>query len=71
MWEYSGSHNQGNTRCQGNCQPLAPQGTICTLPCAQGFHGPNCSQECLCHNGGLCNPLTGQCTCAPGYTGER
>ncbi|EPY88676.1 hypothetical protein CB1_000161006 [Camelus ferus] len=37
----------------------------------EGFHGPNCSQECRCHNGGLCDRFTGQCRCAPGYTGDR
>lgn len=47
------------------------QGTICSLPCPEGFHGPNCSQECHCHNGGLCDRFTGQCRCAPGYTGDR
>lgn len=47
------------------------QGTICSLPCPEGFHGPNCSQECRCHNGGLCDRFTGQCRCTPGYTGDR
>ncbi|ELW59875.1 Platelet endothelial aggregation receptor 1 [Tupaia chinensis] len=39
--------------------------------CVQGFYGPNCSHECHCHNGGLCDRFTGQCRCAPGYTGDR
>lgn len=52
-------------------RPLTRQGTICSLPCLEGFHGPNCSQECHCHNGGLCDRFTGQCRCAPGYTGDR
>lgn len=47
------------------------QGAICSLPCPEGFHGSNCSLECHCHNGGLCDRFTGQCHCLAGYTGDR
>lgn len=55
----------------GSADLSPPQGTICSLPCPEGSYGPNCSQECRCHNGGLCDRFTGQCRCAPGYTGDR
>lgn len=67
----SGAAPRGRGRAPGLCAPLPLQGTICSLPCPEGFHGPNCSQECRCHNGGLCDRFTGQCRCAPGYTGDR
>uniref|UniRef100_A0A8C3RXX9 Platelet endothelial aggregation receptor 1 n=1 Tax=Chelydra serpentina TaxID=8475 RepID=A0A8C3RXX9_CHESE len=47
------------------------QGTICSIPCPQGWYGSGCLGECQCHNNGLCDPIAGRCQCALGYTGER
>lgn len=47
------------------------QGAVCTERCPPGRFGPNCAKECLCHNGGHCDPEKGQCQCDAGYTGER
>lgn len=44
---------------------------MCTERCAEGRFGPNCVHECVCHNGGHCDPETGQCQCADGFTGTR
>lgn len=47
------------------------QGTVCTERCPEGRFGPNCVEECVCHNRGKCDPETGQCQCAKGFTGNR
>ncbi|KAK1794660.1 hypothetical protein P4O66_001374 [Electrophorus voltai] len=60
--------------CQGKGVCVCPpgwMGPVCTERCAEGWFGADCSWECLCHNGGHCDPETGQCLCAAGYTGER
>lgn len=51
--------------------PLPHQGSVCAQPCPYGKFGINCTQDCLCHNGGQCDHVTGQCDCTAGYTGER
>jgi len=47
------------------------QGLVCAQPCPPGTFGINCSQDCPCHNGGHCDPVTGQCICTAGYIGDR
>lgn len=47
------------------------QGAVCTERCPEGRFGPNCAEECVCHNRGKCDPDTGQCRCAKGFTGNR
>lgn len=47
------------------------QGAVCTERCPEGRFGPNCAQECVCHNRGKCDTKTGQCQCAKGFTGNR
>lgn len=37
--------------------------------CPFGFFGLNCSRECHCQNGGVCDPLDGHCSCTPGWMG--
>ncbi|XP_071799455.1 receptor-type tyrosine-protein phosphatase T-like isoform X3 [Asterias amurensis] len=32
---------------------------------------PSCNKACpACHNGGVCDDLTGECICAPGFSGD-
>ncbi|KAJ8040783.1 Tyrosine-protein kinase receptor Tie-2 [Holothuria leucospilota] len=38
--------------------------------CHKGFYGFNCNQPCTCQNGGLCDELTGECICPPGFSGS-
>ncbi|TRY81802.1 hypothetical protein DNTS_023125 [Danionella cerebrum] len=60
--------------CQGRGVCLCPpgwMGAVCTERCPTGHFGSNCLKECLCHNGGRCDPEKGQCQCDAGYTGER
>lgn len=52
-------------------ETLPPQGPVCAQPCPFGSFGINCSQECTCRNGGLCDHISGQCQCTAGYIGER
>ena len=40
------------------------------LVCPPGTYGADCGETCLCQNGAQCNHVNGQCTCAPGYTGN-
>lgn len=40
-----------------------------TTACPFGFFGLNCSRECHCQNGGVCDTLDGHCTCTPGWMG--
>lgn len=42
----------------------------CNDTCEEGYFGANCSMSCDCVNG-TCNPVTGNCMCYAGYTGER
>uniref|UniRef100_A0A3P9PU63 Platelet endothelial aggregation receptor 1 n=1 Tax=Poecilia reticulata TaxID=8081 RepID=A0A3P9PU63_POERE len=65
---------QNEGRCKGNgvCACLAGwTGSICTEQCPEGRFGKNCSEECVCHNGAKCDPLTGRCQCREGFTGNR
>ncbi|XP_077972532.1 uncharacterized protein LOC144427337 [Styela clava] len=52
------------------CEPgyVAPN---CTNFCQEGKFGFNCSVNCNCANGTMCQPVDGSCSgyCAPGYTG--
>lgn len=36
--------------------------------CDEQSWGPDCGQRCLCHHGAPCDPLTGVCSCPPGFT---
>lgn len=47
------------------------QGAVCTERCPEGRFGSNCADECVCHNSGKCDPETGQCKCAEGFTSSR
>lgn len=46
-------------------------GLDCSINCPSGTWGPGCNLTCRCGNGGACNALDGQCTCASGWRGER
>lgn len=37
--------------------------------CEPGKWGPGCERDCPCQNGATCDPVTGTCTCQPGYIG--
>ncbi|KAF3688778.1 Multiple epidermal growth factor-like domains protein 11 [Channa argus] len=47
------------------------KGSVCAQPCPLGKYGINCSKDCSCRNGGLCDHITGQCQCAAGFSGRR
>lgn len=45
---------------------------LCVCPaCPQGFYGLDCQQKCVCMNGGLCDHVSGECACRPGWIGQR
>lgn len=39
--------------------------------CPQGKWGEDCGNDCPCLNGANCNPLSGECTCTPGWHGKQ
>ncbi|GMR39068.1 hypothetical protein PMAYCL1PPCAC_09263, partial [Pristionchus mayeri] len=39
--------------------------------CDQGSFGAGCAGKCACSNGGRCDPVTGACSCAPGWRGKK
>lgn len=39
--------------------------------CPNGFYGEGCNRTCSCRNNGICHPASGQCVCAPGWTGPK
>lgn len=41
-----------------------------TLACPEGTFGRNCSFSCKCKNGATCDPVSGQCQCPPGVSGD-
>ena len=38
--------------------------------CPSGSFGQNCERDCLCQNGGVCDHVTGSCSCKPGFYGD-
>ncbi|KAJ7424795.1 hypothetical protein WISP_26615 [Willisornis vidua] len=37
------------------------------VQCDEQSWGPGCRQSCNCHHGAPCDPLTGVCSCPPGF----
>ena len=42
---------------------------LCT-DCPKGLYGPYCSEKCDCVNNAVCDAVSGQCICLPGYMGD-
>lgn len=39
--------------------------------CPEGTYGAGCSSQCPgCRNDGVCDSVTGQCKCTPGFIGD-
>lgn len=47
-----------------------PSGIQCETQCPNGKWGEDCSNECVCLNNSSCDPVTGACICARGWTGD-
>ena len=43
---------------------------MCVSACPVGWFGQGCQLKCVCENNAHCHPVTGRCTCAPGWTGH-
>ena len=54
---------------QCECEP-GFGGTSCSKSCPPGKWGEDCGNECPCLNGAQCDPLSGDCTCTPGWHGK-
>lgn len=39
--------------------------------CPSGRFGQGCQMKCVCENNARCDPVSGRCTCAPGWTGHN
>ena len=37
--------------------------------CPPGMFGRNCKHQCQCKNSAECDPISGECICAPGWRG--
>lgn len=46
-------------------------GQECTMSCARGTYGVNCTAKCDCGQSALCDPIDGECICPPGFTGTQ
>lgn len=47
-------------------------GNVCVLAgCPPGWFGEDCALLCNCSNGGLCDSVSGSCTCGLGWTGAH
>ena len=53
-----------------NPLPFSVSPSICT-GCYTGSYGVNCREVKECQNGGVTNPVTGECQCNLGWTGEH
>ena len=47
------------------------QGLHCDKECSEGTYGSDCKLKCDCKNGGVCDHVTGQCKCLPGFHGQK
>ena len=46
--------------------------SLIILVCSDNKYGRNCALDCQCHlkNTVLCDPVSGNCSCKPGWTGQ-
>ena len=47
------------------------QGQVCANPCPPGTFGLSCKDRCDCYNGALCDHVSGECRCLPGFQGDK
>ena len=40
------------------------------VACADDRYGVNCNDICICENGALCDDVSGECLCTPGWFGN-
>lgn len=45
-------------------------GEKCENKCSSDRFGLNCTEICRCKNGGNCHHISGECSCAAGFTGN-
>ncbi|XP_052279226.1 uncharacterized protein LOC127877412 isoform X4 [Dreissena polymorpha] len=50
---------------------LGWRGNNCDVECEPQKFGQNCSQNCSLNCEGLCDHVTGHCSCKPGYSGQN
>lgn len=80
-------YRQRANRCEPKCEQECEYGTcsapdkctcnqgysgaLCNIECGPMKWGLNCTQDCICQNGGVCDTNTGECKCARGFIGEE
>lgn len=57
-----------SARCLLWCALIA-SGASLVAACQRDRYGQGCSHTCDCHNGALCDHVTGTCACTPGWKG--
>ncbi|KAL0965655.1 hypothetical protein UPYG_G00284050 [Umbra pygmaea] len=69
---------EGNFTCKDNEVCVRPNecrcrhgyfGATCDMKCPSQFWGPECKSKCDCHPNGICDDVTGVCTCNPNRWG--
>ena len=69
-----GVDGEGNNKVNVNISPYINvifQGMVCANPCPAGTFGIDCKDRCDCYNGALCDHVSGQCKCLPGFQGDK
>ena len=51
--------------------PLCCPGAHCNITCPAGSYGQDCAKVCTCQNGGLCDHITGFCSCVNIFSGDN
>nr|XP_006818736.1 PREDICTED: uncharacterized protein LOC102803455 [Saccoglossus kowalevskii] len=68
-WNCACSVNSSCERDSGCLCFAGLMGNTCDTVCV-GSYGRNCSETCECLNNGICDPVTGNCTCKDGWEGD-
>ena len=59
--------------CMCVCMETLQYRYTCTLhvECLEGTFGQDCAEDCNCYNGGLCDSVSGACTCMGEWSGPH
>ncbi|XP_077866906.1 uncharacterized protein LOC102803455 [Saccoglossus kowalevskii] len=70
VWNCACSVNSTCERYSGCLCFAGLMGSSCDIECESGSYGRNCSETCECLDNGICDPVTGNCTCIADWHGK-